>query len=482
MSTESAETVLGARYGSRTFSARDTLIVFSVVLAVCLFGIATRPAGLLAAIWPANALLLGLFVRHPRLATPAGWTAAVAAYLAADLATGAALPKTLLLTFGNLAGVVVGYLLYMRLEVHDRCLKRPFSVLYLALIAAAASAASGFVGSVANPVLFDGGAVEGWFFWFTTEFVNFIIILPVVLTFPVFKKPLVEVGKDILDGVSLANTAPILALIVSCAASWWIGGPGVFAFPVPALLWCALVYCVPITAIITFLFSAWTLVAIAKGIVFVGADFNSISSLLSIRMGVALIALAPINVASVMAARNEFQLLLQSMVTNDPLTATLNRRAFILRCRNVLAAEQGKAQTPIAMLLCDVDKLQTINAGHGHDAGDEVLRTFARIARSGLPNAENIGRLGSDEFGILLVGCSGERAAAMAERLRAVFAEKSALWGEACQPKPTVSIGIALTYRPPASIEPLIAQADHALARAKASGGNAFAFAEERRA
>ena len=64
------------------------VVVAAVVLASALLGIALRPAGLLSAFWPANAILLGLFVRWPRLARPLGWAAAAAAFVVADIATG----------------------------------------------------------------------------------------------------------------------------------------------------------------------------------------------------------------------------------------------------------------------------------------------------------------------------------------------------------------------------------------------------------
>ncbi len=101
-------------------------MVFGVVLAASLFGIFTRPTGLMAAIWPANAVLLGLFVRRPELSTPLGWIAAVAAFMAADLATGSTLLKTILLTAGNIVSVGVALDLYMRLDPSNRDLKHPY--------------------------------------------------------------------------------------------------------------------------------------------------------------------------------------------------------------------------------------------------------------------------------------------------------------------------------------------------------------------
>ncbi len=452
--------------------AVPAVVVFGVVLSACLFGIATRPAGFLAAVWPANALLLGLFVRYPHLATPAGWGAAIAAYVVADLATGASLQQTLLLTSGNLVAVFTGYLLYARLGDDDRRLKRPFSVLYLTLISAAAASAAGIVGAVVNPILFDGTALEGFLFWTVTEFVNFIVLLPVALTLtaPAARWPARDEWPAFDVPLLMSKATPILALILSCLASHWIGGPGAMAFPAPALLWCALVFSVSSTAVITFLVSSWTLISISTGAISLGADVTALTSVMSIRIGVALMALAPLNVAAVMAARKDFQFLLQRMVTNDPMTAALTRRAFAVRARNRLR-QPSTQQTALALLLFDIDGLRHINAQYGHETGDQALKSLARAARTYLPNGDELGRLGSDDFAILLVDCSREEAIALAERIRTVFNETPIQLADGHRVRATASVGIAAISAPPTTAERLLNTAEDALRQSKRDKG-----------
>lgn len=97
---------------------------------LCLLGIVSRPGSFLALFWPANAVLLAVLVRRPQWATRAGWEWRCWA-TAADLLTGSALEKALLLNAANLAGVVVGYLLFMRLSPPARMLQRGASSMYL---------------------------------------------------------------------------------------------------------------------------------------------------------------------------------------------------------------------------------------------------------------------------------------------------------------------------------------------------------------
>ncbi|CAI2448098.1 hypothetical protein [Serratia liquefaciens] len=95
---------------------QHALIVFLLVFGLCLFGIVSRPTGLLSSFWPANAVLLALLVRYPALASPWGWLMAILGYMAADLITGSTVVKAALLNGANITGVAVGFFLFMRLS------------------------------------------------------------------------------------------------------------------------------------------------------------------------------------------------------------------------------------------------------------------------------------------------------------------------------------------------------------------------------
>jgi hypothetical protein len=237
------------------------LVVAAAVLAAALLGIALRPAGLLSAFWPANAVLLGLMLRWPRLATPVGWLVAVLAYVIADVATGSALVRTLTLTGINLSGVVVGFLLLSRLHPDDVSLKRPTSVMSVTVMATLASIAVGVAGAAAHPILFHGKASVGvFFFWAATELANYMIILPVVLTAPRRVYPAGWPAR--LLRVRPAEAAPLLAYLASLALTPLMGGPGALAFAVPTLLWCALTYGRQGAAWLNLTFAVWTLLVI----------------------------------------------------------------------------------------------------------------------------------------------------------------------------------------------------------------------------
>src|SRR5690606_25494697 len=150
-------------------------------------------------------------------------------------------------------------------------------------------------------LLLDMPAWESWAYWFATEAVNYTCILPVALTLPGWQWP--RRARRHRPRRPLSVLAPVATLVAACAAGLIIGGPGAIAFPVPALLWCALAYSLLATAVLTLLFSTFSSLAIASGHLNLARDLSSGHALLSMRLGITLMSLAPITIASVMAAR-----------------------------------------------------------------------------------------------------------------------------------------------------------------------------------
>lgn len=460
------------------FWASISIFIFFalVIFFVSILGIYTRLASDLAAFWPANALLLGIFVRFPQLVTPFSWLGALAGYIAADKLFDGGWMAAGLLTVANLTGVWVGYMAVSRLGEDDRRLKRPLSVLYLVLVVIVAATAAGVVGAIANPILFGGGMLVGWGLWFITELVNYVAILPVMLTLPPLRMPVRERRKWTPASISparlmplAARLMPLAALILTMVIGIWVNGPGAVAFPVPALLWCALSYSLFTNTLLALLFSAWTLLAIATGHLLVGEDVGDRGMLLSIRLSVTFIALAPLVVASVMAARDELLARLSYMATHDHLTGLPNREAFRERAGRLLERLSGDRRA-VAVMMLDIDRFKSVNDAHGHAAGDSLIASFARIVRDTLRREDVSGRVGGEEFAVLLPDCSEENALAVAERIRKEFAAFALDLGEAGALSRTVSIGIAFAPQAPEGLDMMMKQADQALYRAKQWG------------
>lgn len=108
---------------------------------------------------------------------------------------------------------------------------------------------------------------------------------------------------------------------------------------------------------------------------------------------------------------------LSHQAQHDPLTGLVNRRGFEIELQKVLDSAWS-AQSPCALCYLDLDEFKIVNDTCGHIAGDNLLQQLSALLRSRLRDSDLFARLGGDEFGILLHGCSIEKARGIAENLR----------------------------------------------------------------
>jgi diguanylate cyclase (GGDEF)-like protein len=182
-----------------------------------------------------------------------------------------------------------------------------------------------------------------------------------------------------------------------------------------------------------------------------------------------------IAVLMVSLAKERVERRLNAAALTDALTGLANRRALLERGAAAVAeaARQGR---PIAVVAFDLDRFKEINDRFGHPVGDAVLQAFAAAAIATLRPADIAGRLGGEEFAVVLPGANAADAAAVAERLMAAFRQLSAAV-EGCADGCTTSAGIAASLTGRLGIEQLLSAADRALYAAKREGGDLLRFA-----
>jgi diguanylate cyclase (GGDEF)-like protein len=154
----------------------------------------------------------------------------------------------------------------------------------------------------------------------------------------------------------------------------------------------------------------------------------------------------------------------------DPLTGIANRRAFLEQASDLLSRQSNPGR-PWAVLLLDLDHFKSINDRFGHAIGDQILQIFAGTTQSKLGPQDLIGRLGGEEFAIVLCDANREKALAIAEQIRSTFAEAAATV-DGCAVHSTVSVGVVVEEGHSADISTALSQADQALYYAKARGRN----------
>ena len=112
---------------------------------------------------------------------------------------------------------------------------------------------------------------------------------------------------------------------------------------------------------------------------------------------------------------------LESLALEDPLTGLLNRRGF-MRDLSRAIAYRARYDTPIALLMSDLDRFKPINDTYGHEVGDRALEHLAGLLRSNIRSSDCLGRLGGDEFALILWQVDEDTARAKAASLRAMVA------------------------------------------------------------
>lgn len=172
--------------------------------------------------------------------------------------------------------------------------------------------------------------------------------------------------------------------------------------------------------------------------------------------------------------RQSLQQTIELAVT-DPLTGLHNRRFFDIHLARAAGAAEG-----FAVALFDIDHFKRVNDGFGHDAGDAVLREFARRLKAAVRASDLACRFGGEEFAVLMPGADADTAAAVAERIRQAVCDAAfAIPGE--QLTVTVSAGVAVAPADASAPEPreaLLKRADAALYEAKRAGRNRIGMAE----
>jgi len=173
------------------------------------------------------------------------------------------------------------------------------------------------------------------------------------------------------------------------------------------------------------------------------------------------------DVFQVLTYRERYQKLLEASV-RDHLTGTLHRRQYDENGPKIVARNLEEKR-PLSLLVIDIDHFKQVNDRHGHQAGDEVLKTIARLLTENLRSDDHLYRVGGEEFVLLCEKLPVEGAVSMAERLRRAIDRFSKVY---LPEKITVSIGLAGAPEDGETLDDLFKRADQRLYEAKKQGRN----------
>jgi diguanylate cyclase (GGDEF)-like protein len=160
--------------------------------------------------------------------------------------------------------------------------------------------------------------------------------------------------------------------------------------------------------------------------------------------------------------------MLERLACLDGLTGLNNRRHFMVLAEMELSRFRRYGR-PLALLMMDIDFFKSINDRYGHDVGDEVIKTVGDVLQNHKRSSDIVGRIGGEEFALLLPEASLDSAAAAAERLRRLTADCPISAGDE-RIQVTISVGAGACHDETCTIEQLLKEADIALYEAKRSG------------
>jgi diguanylate cyclase (GGDEF)-like protein len=161
---------------------------------------------------------------------------------------------------------------------------------------------------------------------------------------------------------------------------------------------------------------------------------------------------------------------LMKQATTDPLTGLLNRRAFFDACTREIE-EVHRHGNALSILILDIDKFKDVNDTYGHDVGDIVIKHIAEKMVENTRTIDYVGRIGGEEFTVLMPSTDIENAFEIADRLRSKIS-RDAIEINKFTIKVSVSIGVSEMKNKKTDIREIMKNADNALYKAKRNGRN----------
>jgi len=412
---------------------KNVFSLFFVTLLFCFIGGHLRFPQELSLFWPVNAIVTGVIVRNPFLHQTRYYLATFAAMVFNDTVFSGWALSAFTLNMANLLFVLVAVTLLVKHLQPDSGSERITSVLRIFPACLLAGLACASWGALAQQADFNSGLVTAWGEWFSEQFSTGLMLLPFLLTRD-------WSSLSPWQFMQMRKLAPVVAVIFSLVIGAMMGGAGSLTFPVPALVWCAIVLPMPLTSLVILLTGISEIILVSHGVMNIQGDDNMlpITHLTSARLGVATIAISPLIVAVSMDAIRQLNQRLALRANYDFLTRLLSRSGLY----ESLRAEPIFPDRRAGVILLDVDYFKAINDNFGHDAGDSVLEEIARRMQRVVGKEGRICRFGGEEFAVVLFDQNPEKLYFLAESIRQKMA-KEKFWLQGSTATVTVSLGLA---------------------------------------
>ena len=456
--------------------------------ATALGGLAvSRQAGNIATLWPPNGMLVAALL----LASRQRWTVLLVAgaigSLAANLFNGNTLISSGSITIANVVEALIAATIIRRLTAQRILFQRSSDVMVLILAAVTAALVAGALSATSAKLLVGAPFTTTFIKWVLGDVLGLLVVMPIaVIAYDLFKH-----GPDLM----MARSTPTeLALIMAgvCGVSVAVFSPDVppVQFMVTPMVLLASFRLGPLgaalsTIIVAVVGSLGTILA-AQAVA--GTADEITVRVFHFQLNLAVLFLSALPVGSAMAQRSQlerdlteqkeradrFALEMASLVNVDDLTGLATRRHFMEQL-DILAAGARRANQPLTLAMIDIDHFKPINDRFGHAVGDAVLMAIGAACRTSVRSNDVIGRLGGEEFAMLMPLTEQDVAYRIVDRLREAVAAIVVPHSDGSSVSVTISVGMAMFAGQ--EIDRLLLDADRALYAAKKRGRNRIELA-----
>lgn len=457
----------------------QSFFIVGIIILLCSYaGILGRPLAFLSIFWPANAVLLGLFLRFQNLNNIGGWIGAFVGYMLADLTTGNYFYVTLALTIANLLNPLVSLTLINIFRLNYREYNKGLTFVYLFLIStlgclASASFAVSSVPYLPNTFMSVDRLWTDFGMWWTGDILNVVCFLPIILALPSIGTVKTFMKEKSQQPFSIQMSLPLAFVILSVGLTHFFVGPGAIMFPIAALIWASLSYNLFLVALINCFVCMFMHHSISNYYLADSPDAFILTAL-SIRIGLFMLALGPLTLSIISLNRQKLYHQILYLANHDGLTAAMNRRYFYEESERMVNPDSTKPKAKtVSILVLDLDHFKKINDTYGHAVGDKVLQAFTKQVQSQIRSTDLFGRIGGEEFAILLKDLTLKQSIDIAQRICNVVYANAIQLDQGFELKISVSIGLSYQSLPYCTqVQQLINRADTALYQAKEKGRN----------
>ncbi|MFC5387103.1 diguanylate cyclase [Aquamicrobium segne] len=429
----------------------------------------------IAAVWVANAALIGLLVSQRKPKWIRVCLSALIVNAAANLLTRGELTTAILFGIANIAEIVIATWL-LRTMIGQRSVLSSLGVFgKFTLIGFLASIVGGFLGGAAAWRLFEVEFLAAWAAWSLSDTLGILVFTPFFLA--LFKGDYRRCIREKSSLQQLEAMALLIGTFFAAGAIFFvIRKVPIFILLVPTMLVTLRVGQLGTKAAVMLIAAVGlSSTFLETGLIYRANDYDEQILILQVFLFVLLFSSLPVAAdltarrrAAIAFGRREQEL--TQIAATDALTGLVNRSAFMRLAQDVLSQRQGRQ---ICLITIDVDHFKRINDTFGHHAGDDALRHLASVASSHLRSPDILCRFGGDEFMLLLLDAGIVDAEGICGRLKESLRRRPVRLEDGTTLLLSVSCGIAVADEAETFSE-LSRRADIALYDAKNAGRGTY--------